>query len=161
MNDDDVARLSEHTTQLASLSAELDRQRQSFTSRQSAMYSRAAILVGSASIASGIQSAGHSDPWAALGVFASLLAALLGVVALWVRTGPEPDMGKFRDKLYELAPGAMELTLFDAKLDAHGLDEASLTRRRRLVNLGFTALSLAILFVGLHAAGVTIRFNFH
>lgn len=146
------SKLQAHAEQLAALGAEVDRQRQGFTSRQSALNSRAALLIGSATIASGVQVSAGLESWRLLAVAATLMAALLGVIALWPRGGDEVDVAFFRNTMYTRLARETDLRLLNAKVLAHGKDEKSLRTRQAVLRIGFVALLVAILFTAIQAA---------
>jgi hypothetical protein len=156
MTDELEDKLALHGEQLSLLSAELDRQRASFNGRQAASNSRAALLIGSATIASGVQLANGNSAWQVLAVAASLIAAALGVVSLWPRGGHDVSVGSYVDTLYRLGPRRTELDLLNAKTAVHEKDESALLKRQNLLRVGFACLVLAIAFTALQAAGITI-----
>lgn len=159
MNDDLETCLGEHAEQLTIIGEELDRQRTSLTARRSALSSRAALLIGAASIASGFHVAGQTNAWQVLAVAASLVSAMLGVVALWPRQGPDVNVDSFIDGLYRLGPHSTQLELINTKAVVHKQDEEALKGSGRVLRIGFVFLVLAVLFTGLQAAGVSVTLN--
>lgn len=156
MSDDLEDKLALHGEQLAMLGAELDRQRASFNGRQAASNSRAALLIGSATIASGVQLGTGDSAWQVLAVAASLAVAALGVMSLWPRGGHDVSVNSYIDTLYLLGPRRTELDLLNAKTLVHEKDETALLKRQNLLRVGFACLVVAIAFTALQAAGVSI-----
>ncbi|MEB0203711.1 hypothetical protein QN354_18450 [Cryobacterium sp. 5I3] len=156
MTDELEDKLALHGEQLVMLGAEIDRQRVSFNGRQAASNSRAALLVGSATIASGVQLASGNSVGQVLAVVASLVAAALGVASLWPRGGHDVSVGSYIDTLYRLGPRRTELDILNAKTAVHEKDESELLKRQNLLRFGFTFLVLAIAFTALQVAGIII-----
>lgn len=133
------------------LSVELDRQRASYVQRKTAMNSRAAIMVGAASIATGLADTKELI-WLQLGAYLFLsTAAVCGIYVLWPRTGDEPTVGSYRDSLYTYRKHQLQLELLDQKLDAHEKDEKSLVQAARWTAVGFSCLALATILIGIQA----------
>ncbi|TFB96269.1 MULTISPECIES: hypothetical protein [unclassified Cryobacterium] len=146
--------LAGHAGELQLLGAELDRQRASYSSRMSASNSRAAILIGAASIGAGFQLDASTSSWLIASVSMTILAALCGLVAMWPRRGDELNIGPMVDVMYNFGPRTTEWNLLKHKLHVHNLDEVALRRRRRWVLAGFSFLALSVAFTGLRVAGI-------
>jgi hypothetical protein len=159
MDIEDDGRLADHAGQIATLNAELDRQRSSHQNRSAAANSRAALLIGSAAIASGVQASTGFNGWQILAIASSLVAAVLGTLSMWPRIDTDVTVRPFVVELYKRSSHVLEFDLLKAKLHAHEKDEAALLLKARLLRPGFASLVIAIVFTGLQAAGVDVSIN--
>lgn len=152
-SDDNLeSQLQTNQAQLTLLGAELDRQRGAYTSRATASNSRAAILIGTASIGAGFQLTSTTSTWQIASISMTVLAALCGVVAMWPRRGDELNIEPMVDAMYTFGPRQTEWNLLNHKLHVHKLDELALRRRRWWLSAGFTVLALSIALTGLRLA---------
>jgi hypothetical protein len=136
--------LQESSDRVSQLTAEIDRQRSSHTQRSVAMNTRAALLISAAGVFAGLGGA-TKKTWLDLPLYVLLvIAAVLGLWALWPRTGPELRVGAFRDDLNDLGDEQMALHLLDQKLLVHDHDEKSLRRIGKRVTVGFAVLAIAV-----------------
>lgn len=143
--------LEESAARVTQLSLEIDRQRSGHTQRGVAMNARSAILVSAAGVFAGL---GGSDTktWLDVPLYVLLiLAAGLGLWALWPRRGPEVKVGALRDNLNGLGTQQMAIVLLDQKLDAHEHDESSLCQTGKRVTIGFAMLAASVVLVAIRA----------
>ena len=154
MNSELEAQLAQSSEQLLLLGAELDRQRTSFSLRTAASNSRAAILIGAASIGAGFQLTAATNSWQVISVGMTVLAALCGVVAMWPRGGDELNIDPMVNVMYSFGPRETEWNLLNHKLHVHNLDEVALRLRRGWVLAGFLFLVFSVIFTGFRVAGI-------
>lgn len=138
--------------QLVSLAT--DRELDDFTTRDSAMQSRASILIGAASLVGAFKLGTGIDWLVVVSLALAVLAAVCGVIVLWPRSshGPNP-----RHLWKELKGGLSQEEGLDnmirVKLDALEADEKSLARRSGWAVTGFLLLvasvALSVLAVGI------------
>lgn len=148
------AQLAGHGEQLQLLGTELDRQRASYSSRMAASNSRAAILIGAASLGAGFQLTAATSGWQVASVGMTVVAALCGVIAMWPRRGDELNIDPMVDVMYNFGPRETEWNLLKHKLRVHNLDEVASRLRRRWVLAGFLFLALSVIFTGFRVAGL-------
>lgn len=146
--------LRSHRHLLDALDKEVEAQRISNDSRSASMTTRSSILVAAAGVVGGLQiAASHSRTWFELAAASAALAAIVGVVGMWPRTGPENDVGDLEAELWPMSKNMSAYTLMHRKLEILKLDEAALRRRRYWVVAGFTLLALSISLVSLQLLG--------
>jgi hypothetical protein len=103
--------LAPHAEKLITLNREADFQRQAFSARQAAHNSRAAILIGAASVASAVHLSQHTETTQVAAAIFAGVAALLGVVTLLPRIGKDISVAGPLDALYVTAVNTMNLNL--------------------------------------------------
>lgn len=151
-----TAPVSSRLFQLRLIHQELNRQRESHARRSESINARAAIVIGSATIASGLQSVGVANWWALIAIGATAVAAALGIVATFPRVGKDVDPLRLRNELYVLEPEAAELFLIDHKNLVHHQDENSLVRRGRFLRAGYVLLGVSVATSFLLVLGIQI-----
>jgi hypothetical protein len=115
------------------------------------MNTRAALLISAAGVFAGLGGATRKT-WLDVPLYVLLvIAAVLGLWALWPRTGPEVKVGAFRDDLNDLGNEQMALHLLDQKLLVHDHDEKSLHAISKRVTIGFAVLAIAVAVVAVRA----------
>lgn len=130
-----------------------DRELDDFTRRDSAMQSRATILIGAASLIGALKLGQGVDWLVAVNLLLSFLAAGCGVVVLFPRSGDAPNPRQMRDALYGGVSDAEALhNMVRVKLDALDKDEESLDRRVVWIKTGFILLTLSVLTAAIGAA---------
>jgi hypothetical protein len=155
--------------------AELNRQRESTRTRHEAMHQRAALLIGAATVVTGVQAAripqaiaqlvtviskdwpfwhlllaGASVIFAAGAAAVSVLAAICGLRVVMVEHGSEIDAQKFAVNALGAGAGpyAVEWSLVADKLAVHAEDNLRLEARRSRFVTGSRLLAVAwVLFV--------------
>ncbi len=149
--------------QLELIHTELNRQRDATVDKHRTMYQRASLLIGAATIVTGVQAARIPEsiatlrsaitPWtggwavvspsfalvlAAFATLSALAAAIQGIRAIMVETGQEIDIEKLTQNV--LGPPAdlytAEWSLVRDKIGVHLGDMARLEGRRKLFTLG-------------------------
>lgn len=136
--------LASHAEKLITLNREADFQRQAFSGRQAAHNSRAAILIGAASVASAVHLSQHTEATQVAAAIFAGVAALLGVLTLLPRIGKDISVAGPRDELYVTGVNTMNLNLLNAKLEVQAIDEKALKWRSRVQTAAFLLLALAI-----------------
>jgi hypothetical protein len=134
---------------LDTMNSELDRQQSGYSGRSNAMNSRAALLVASASIATGLQVA-DVDPWAILAALAAATGAILGLIGLWPRSGPELDIADLENATCAMTDDETLRYAIYARLYILRADEAMLVKRAQTVKIGFGFLAAAAALAALH-----------
>jgi len=129
--------------------AELDRQEQDFSARSTSMNARASLLVAASSIAAGLQ-ATSLDAWAVLAGLVAGTSAVLGVVALWPRSGHLIDIEAIEHDTIAMSDYEALRYIAYGRLRIMRADESSLRRRASLVKIGFAFLAAAAVLTGLH-----------
>lgn len=142
--------IEERKVLIRALSEEVDRQRASLSGRVGALMSRAAILVGSAGIFTALQSSDAWSLWFATSVASSGLAAILGVLVLFPRSGPELDIERAEKEFWNRSDTEAIRDLSASKLAFLRVDENALKRKGRLLRVGFVALGLSICLGAMH-----------
>jgi hypothetical protein len=144
--------LEESAGRVDQLAAEIDRQRSSHTQRSVAMNTRAALLISAAGVFAGMGgSAGKRSSLDVPLYVLLVVAAVLGLWALWPRKGPEVKVGAIRDDLNNLGDQQVALHLLDQKLLVHDHDEKSLRSVSKRVTIGFTVLAVGVAVVAIRA----------
>jgi hypothetical protein len=115
--------LAPHAEKLITLNREADFQRQAFSARQAAHNSRAAILIGAASVASAVHFSQHAEATQVTAAIFAGIAALFGVFTLLPRIGRDISVAGPLDELYVTAANTMNLNLLNAKLKVQAIDE--------------------------------------
>ena len=137
------------------LSAEIDKQRDSFASRSGSMNTRLSVLIAAASLVSGMQISAHQPHfWYLVGTCFAASAALSGVIALWPRTGGENGVANLQDELWNLGPDMAAYVLMHRKLEVLRADEKTLHWRKIFATVGFLLLAFSIVAVALQVIGV-------
>lgn len=133
------------------LAGEVDRQLESVGARSRSMSTRASLLVGAASIVTGLQLLPTSGlPWQyVVSVVAGVVAAVLGVIALVPRAAPEVPILTAERTFWNYSPTRAQWTLTHWKLLTLREQEKALKWRARIVVAGFAALTTAIIFAAL------------
>lgn len=117
----------------------------------SGLATRAAILIGSASIAAGLQLAqGSPAGWYLVALIASGLAAVLGVVVILPRAGWEVDLEDLEIKSWQESDTEASRRMLWSRLATLRRDKRSLSWRAVLLSIGFGALTIALICSGLH-----------
>ncbi|WP_108252792.1 hypothetical protein [Planctomonas deserti] len=142
---DDHGREPQAATTTHLLNEEVDQQRLSYSTRQSGAHARATVLVGSATVASGLQGSGEVTDWDGLVLSTIVIAALLGLRALWPRTGEEVDVRNLFTEGAASNVDAFERKLLEDKIRVLYSEERALMYTSRLMSVGFFSLFLAIL----------------
>jgi hypothetical protein len=133
--------------------AATDRELDDFTSRDSAMQSRATILIGAASLIGALKLGQGVDWLVAVNLLLSFLAAACGVVVLFPRSGDAPNPRQMRDAIYKGVSDEEALhNMIRVKLDALDKDEKSLNCRVVWIRVGFILLALSALTAAIGAA---------
>ena len=133
---------------------ELNRQRDAVARRHDSIRTRAAVLVGAAAIGQAFITQ-HASVWGWASGLLALLAAVLGVLALLVKSvGEDVLVEELRNNAVAGADVySVEWQLVDDKIKAHRFDENALNLKRLLVLWGFTILVVSwiagILTIGL------------
>ena len=157
--------------QLRVVHDELNRQRDATAAKHATMYQRATLLIGAATVVTGVQSArlplaiqrlvAHAaaettvTPEIALNI-ASLALALIaagagvasaigGIRTLWVERGSEIDVEKFAVNVLNAQPNlyATEWSLLADKLGVHAEDNRRLEAKRKTFMVGASLLVVA------------------
>lgn len=130
------------------LADETDRQLESVGARARSISTRGSLLVGAASIMTGLQLAPGADrPWPYIAsVIAGAVAAILGVVALIPRSAPEVPILGAEEAFWNYSGSQSRWTLTHWKLATLREQERALRLRALLVVVGFAALTVAIIF---------------
>lgn len=137
------------------LSAEVDKQRESYASRSGSMNTRLSVLIAAASLVSGLQISTHQPHfWYIVGVCLAAAAALSGVIALWPRSGGENGVADLQNELWNLKPDMAAYVLMHRKLEVLRADEKTLHWRKTFATAGFLLLALSIVAVALQVIGV-------
>lgn len=124
------------------LDADVDRQMQAAETSSAAISTRASILVAAAGLTSGLQTSSVSFVPAALAV----LAALIGVALLMMRTASEVPIIEAESTFWNDAPDVARRNLMYWKHSVLREREGSLVRRRRVLIVGFVLLAGSIGF---------------
>ncbi len=115
------------------------------------MSTRASILVGAASIVTGLQlpEASASSAWFLLAIAAAVLAVVLGVIVLLPGRGKEVQVLEAETEFWNSTDSRAIWTLSHWKLDALKAQEKRLKNRAVVLVVGFAALgaSLSLSFV--------------
>ena len=166
--------------QLRVIHAELNRQRDSTANKHQTMYQRAALIIGAASIVTGVQSAriptairrlaehaGESTDltpticldiaallFAICACVAAIAAAIFGIRTLWAERGSEIDVNKLAVNALGSSPDlyATEWSLLADKLAVHAEDNKRLEQKLVHFSLGAKLLVLAWIIAILHFA---------
>ena len=151
MKKSELGQLKDRQILIQSLSAEVDRQRDSVSGRANSMTTRLSILVAAASVTGGLQ-LGIDTPtiWYVVGVFLAGAAALLGAAGLWPVSGTENGIEELQNELWNMAPAEAAYVLMHRKLEILRDEEKVLTVRAWLSRLGFSALALSIIAIAIH-----------
>ena len=166
--------------QLTLVHEELNRQRDSTADKHRTMYQRASLLIGGATLVTGVQAARfpmainaiensvHKHGWCTFDAFHTvaalvfaigatifaLIAAIQGIRAIMVETGLEIDVAKFGANLLE-GPSDLYTGLWSLvrdKLEVHAGDMLRLESRRLLFTRGATMLVVSWSLAILHFA---------
>ncbi|MFF2387829.1 hypothetical protein [Agromyces sp. NPDC058104] len=142
--------LAARSSQLLTVSAELDREIDSLTSRSNAMEQRATLLIGAASVVGALQVTSEFSITTTLNLALSFLAAIAGVWVVFPRRGDALDVRAARDEMLEMPPWQGLYVLVDEKIGFLDQDEKRLDKRGAIVRLGFIflALSIAVTLIG-------------
>ncbi|MBO1741650.1 hypothetical protein [Leifsonia sp. TF02-11] len=138
--------LATHPGKLKTLNDELDRQRDIYSSRASSVQARAAILIATAGLGAGLQSAHLTGGWYILAVIFAAVAAGLGIAATRPRYGGEINLASLRDTLFASEENTGLLKLIDAKIEVHETDEKRLNAMGEFLRWGFVSLAVSIVF---------------
>jgi hypothetical protein len=142
--------------QLRLIHDELNRRRESLARRSESVNARAAVVIGSATIASGLQATSDPNWWGLVAIGATALAAALAILATFPRFGNEIDVLKLRDEVYVLEPASAELFLIDHKNAVHSSDEDRLMAQGRLLRASYILLGLSVAASFLLSSGIQI-----
>lgn len=139
-------------TGLGLVNAEVDRELASYVHRESAMQSRATILVGAASVVGAIQLSEGFAPLNAVNLLLSFVAAVFGVLVLFPRKGDAPNPRRMHTAVLGGARSDEALhRMIEVKLDTLDEDETSLSHRGRFARIGLVLLALSILAAAIGA----------
>jgi hypothetical protein len=132
--------------ELTLVNAEVDRELASYVHREASMQSRATILVGAASLVSAVQIGGGFAPLNLATLVLSFVAAVLGVLVVFPRSGDAPNPSRMHRAILEGVSSEEALhRMIKAKLETLDEDEDSLKKRGRLARAGLIILALSIL----------------
>ena len=138
--------------ELLLVNAATDRELDDFTRRDSAMQSRATLLIGAASLIGALKIGAGFDWLVVVNLVLSFLAAVCGVVVLFPRSGEAPSPRRMRDAIYEDSSEEEALHhMIRVKLDALDKDEDSLVTRAVWTQVGFILLAASVLSVAIGA----------
>jgi hypothetical protein len=147
----ELRELSERRGLIDELSAEVDRQRASYSERASAMTTRLSILVAAASLTASMQlNVDVLTGWYVVGVFMAGGAALVGAAGLWPVSGSENGVKDLQDELWNESPDRAAYILMHRKLDILRDDERVLAVRAWLSRVGFALLGLSVIAIAIH-----------
>jgi hypothetical protein len=114
------------------------------------MGTRAALLIASASIAASINAPARlTFSWYALALSSSVLAALLGIVVFLPRRSKELDLQGIEAEAWNLLDAEVLRSVLYSRIAVLVRDRKAIRRRARLLAVGFSALALSLVFVGL------------
>lgn len=138
--------------ELLLVNAEVDRELTSYVNRENAMQNRATVLVGAASVVGAIQLSDGFAPLNVVNLILSFIAAVLGVLVLFPRTGDAPDPGPMHQAvLCGTPPDEAVNRMIGVKLDILYEDEKSLATRGIFARVGFIVLAASILAAAIGA----------
>lgn len=113
--------------------------------RIESMNTRAGILIAAASISASIGALGQGrSAWVLFALLAGLVAAVLGVIALWPTKGGQTNFDVAREALLGQPPEQSLRRLGDSKRQQYNLRLKDLTRRAWLMRIGFLLLAVSI-----------------
>jgi len=126
------------------VSAELDLEVTSFVARDASMQQRATVLIGAASITGALQVSSTAD-WASIAsLLFSLVAALMGVVVIFPRTGDALDVRAVRDGILGMSIAKGTYKAIETKLEILEADEVWLGTRGIFARIGFISLTAGV-----------------
>jgi hypothetical protein len=131
--------------ELRLVAAAVDRELDDYTKRETAMQSRATILIGAASVIGALQITNAADWFSFTHLTLSFLAAFLGVLVVFPRRGEILNARTMWNEAYGGANGRELLHhTIRVKLENLEADERSLRRRGTFVRVGFILLVLGL-----------------
>jgi hypothetical protein len=125
---------------IVALDADIDRQLQAADATSAAISTRASILIAAAGLTSGLQTSSVSFTPASL----AILAALIGVALLMMRTTTEIPILEAETRFWKNSPAVARRNLMHWKHDVLRERERSLVKRRRVLIAGFILLAGSI-----------------
>lgn len=137
--------LAKHSSQLVLTHDEVNRQRESQSTRISAMTSRATILVGFASLLSGVQVASTAPTIFSIGLLLAFLATIFGVVAIFPNAKKDINLIQGRKDWYRMGEHQVVLDMINMKIEFFRLNERALRWRSIVLRIGFSLLAAAAL----------------
>jgi hypothetical protein len=140
------AQLQSRADQLTRLGVEADRQLVDVARRRDNASTRAALVVSSAAIASGVQLSKTTNGWMIASVIAALVAAGLAVPLLGFSDKIEVKVRALLLQIGTWSPRRLELEILNVKNDLIDQQEKSLVWRSRLLLSSLIALAVAIAF---------------
>ena len=130
--------------QLTTLGTEADRQLLDVARRLDNAATRAALIIGSAAIASGVQLSKGFSTFAVLAILTSLVAAALSIPLLIFRPRREVNVRELRDRLSTWSPRRLDAEILGVKLNLIREEEDALRVRSRILLASLVALAVAI-----------------
>jgi ABC-type uncharacterized transport system permease subunit len=126
------------------VATELDLEMASFVARDSSMQQRATVLIGAASITGALQTTATGG-WATnASLLFSLVAALMGVVVIFPRTGDALDVRAMRDGILDMTLARGRYKAIETKLEILEADESWLGVRGIFARVGFSSLTAGV-----------------
>lgn len=142
--------LAKRAALITMLAAEVDRQLESVGERTRSMATRASILIGSASIMTGLQLPNDNRPWQyVVSLAAGAIAAILGVLVLIPRHGTEVTIEEAEQTFWNLSESQGRRALMHWKLGTLKEQERALKSQAILIVIGFAALAASLVFAAL------------
>lgn len=142
----DVSQPSARPKQVALVLDELRRRTDELSRRSESMSARCGILIASAALVAALQEGRAVDGWLVAGVVLSLVAAVLGVVAIFPRRIRYPEIEETRSELYRRASIAdAQWWLVDRLTEQYADAREFLKARGHLLRWGFVLLGLSII----------------
>ena len=117
---------------------------------------RAAVLIGASAISVSVADLAVAGLWLYVSVGLGFLAALAGVLGLMARKSAHLNWVNLRDELLVLQEAHALVWLGDKKLQVSALNEGRLGRKNLILNAGFIALGLSVLFSAAAMTGLSI-----
>lgn len=138
--------LPEHRpAQVALVLREMLRRTEDASRRSESMSSRAGILIASAALTAALQEGREADGWLVAAIVLSLVAAGLGVAAIFPRKMNFPDVMTARTELYRRGNIAdAEWWLADRLAEQYATAARYLEFRGRILRVGFLVLVVSI-----------------
>ena len=139
--------------ELLLVNAATDRELDDFTHRDSAMQTRATVLIGAASLVGAVKLGQGFDVLAIINLTLSFLAAGCGVVVLFPRSGKGPSPRTMWDEIYNGKSDEEALHhMIRVKVKALEANDRSLLIRSWFARVGFILLAASVLVAAIGAS---------